>query len=39
MHIDIFNTLQFFDEKPLDSRGHATSIVAVAGARILVRAY
>jgi hypothetical protein len=34
MLVDIFNTLQFFDEKPReprDSRGHATSIVAVAG--------
>lgn len=31
MHVNVSTTLQFFDEKPLSSRGHATSIVAVAG--------
>lgn len=31
MRVDIETVLQFFDEKPPQSRGHATPIVAVAG--------
>ena len=31
MLINISTLLLFFDEKPTESRGHATSVVAVAG--------
>lgn len=31
LRINVKRLLEFFDEKPMDSQGHATSIVAIAG--------
>lgn len=31
LRINVKRLLEFFDEKPIDSQGHATSIVAIAG--------